>query len=835
MKKKAGGLADNLFNSPMVYPSPREIELRKGFFEIGDEDGVVIGAPTEASEEDLKLARFWAAEVSDRHGIGLGTLRMDRLPEKGRRAILLGAMSNRLVRDACERLGLVEAVRGTGAEGYVLDVTRDLALVAGYDEAGAFRGLQSLRQLLSGGPVVGRRGRQAPQALIRCARARDWPHLPFRGVRLYLPGRESIAFFKRFLRDFMALYKFNKIVIEVNAAMRLDRHPELNAGWLEFAKEMNYTRRLRPAGPGGQFQDSAHHDTGDFGVIEKEEVADLVRYARDLHIEVIPEIPSLTHAYYLLTRRRDLAEIAAAEWPDTYCPLAPGTYDLLFDVMDEYIEVMRPKTVHIGHDEWRMPADVCPRCKDRDYRELLIEDIRRIHGHLAAKGIRTAMWGDHFIESVRGKGLQPKTTSEGYSYRLPGALTPEQVKDRIPKDILVFNWFWDENGKGGRGEANDVKLEEWGFEQVYGNMAPALGGQNYGRRTARRGVLGGAPSSWAASREFNFGKDMVYPFLGCAQLLWGVDWPPEDRLSQVVQSLMPVVRRNLSGKTAPSQDGDPVEPIDLSKSVSLLAGDGRFGFDPAQLCAGEVSVGEGRFVLPGGKSRATSARGVLSVVVKKTALSPGAGAEAISTTPPAIHDPRSTIHDPRFTIPSLNADVSSLLFLHACEFPAGNARAFFSIYNFADSADLLGWYEVAYEDGLIETIPLRYGVNICEWQWARGHDPACLCYEADPVECGIGGGGDGGSGRGSADGSGRAKSVTLWAYEWTNPRFGKTIKGIRLRGAAGFHPAQMPKEARGARGIPEKDNAVYWAALSAVKARPVRRVDKTGQDREPDE
>ena len=42
---------------------------------------------------------------------------------------------------------------------------------------------------------------------------------------------------------------------------------------------------------------------------------------------------------------------------------------------------------------------------------------------------------------------------------MPGALTPQQVKDLIPKDILIFNWFWqDVRAADGRGEPNDIKL-----------------------------------------------------------------------------------------------------------------------------------------------------------------------------------------------------------------------------------------------------------------------------------------------------------------------------------------------------------------------------------------
>ena len=54
----------------------------------------------------------------------------------------------------------------------------------------------------------------------------------------------------------MALYKYNKLIVELNGAMRLDRHPEVNAGWIDLFKDLRYSRRDRSTGPHGEYQDS---------------------------------------------------------------------------------------------------------------------------------------------------------------------------------------------------------------------------------------------------------------------------------------------------------------------------------------------------------------------------------------------------------------------------------------------------------------------------------------------------------------------------------------------------------------------------------------------------
>jgi hypothetical protein len=662
-----------------VFPQPQEIAARESSFLLAPDSRIVV--PVDASASDLALALLFQGELAERHLLGVPIERRDILPG-GHPVILIGGPRNPLVAEYCRRHNVAGVTR---PEGYVLHVSADAVVVAGADDAGSFYGLQSLRQLVE-------------RRRIRGVLIRDWPNKPFRALRIYLPGHDNIAFFKRFIGDFAALYKFNRLFLEVNGAMRLERHPEVNAGTLELARDLALTRRERPSGPRQQFQDSANYDAADGGLLEKEEVADLVEWARRNYLEVIPEIPSLTHSYYLLARHRELAEIAGAEWPDTYCPSNPASRALLFDVLDEYIEVMKPALVHVGHDEWRIPIDACPRCMGKDYRELFAADVREIRAYLARKKIGMSMYADHLVPELRGDPEGTAGSPGGYNYRTPGGLSEAQVRDLIPKDILLVNWTW-VDGARGQGEEVDRKFARLGFQQVYGNLTPAI--RNYGRRSGLPGVIGGGPASWGATTEFNIGKNLIYEFAGCANLLWSTHWPDEAELTRRVQALMPSIRRNLAGRALPSEEGDPVTP-------APLAG------------AGPVTVatrGDGR-----------------------------AGA------------PQSAV------VARLAADPSSIIFEHACARKSTNAAAYEYVYNYDDTADLLGWYEVEYEDGLVTTIPIRYGVNILESGW-RGEGGIC-CYRCDPRAL--------------------APGRTCFAYEWVNPRFGKRVREIRLKGSRGF-------------------------------------------------
>jgi hypothetical protein len=589
-----------------------------------------------------------------------------------------------------------------------------------------------------------------------------------------MPGKDNMPFFKRFMRDFMAAYKFNTLILEASTCMRYDRHPEINAGWIEFSKDMQYCRMSeRPSGPRGEIQNSPDVDAGDGKIVEKADVADVVRYARQLHIDVIPDIPSLSHSYYLLTQHRELAEIPNARWPDTYCPSNPETSKLLFDVLEECIEVMKPKMVHIDHGEWWVPVDVCLRCKGVACAELYARDVNKIYDYLRKRKIEVGLWGDSLIEAANGKCGRMEVLANGYSYKRAGALSEQDVKKLIPKDIVVFNWSWEDATKVSgeektQGEKNDMLVEEMGFKQVYGNLLANI--QNWGNRSSRPNVLGGAPSSWAATAEFNFGKDIIYDFIGCANLLWSTHWPQQNELSRMVQERMPQIRESFRGTAEPSSEGEPVIAVDITQYCNVSADEKILEQSLSEMRYGEVKSGRRVFNL----IDANTNEGKLAMMV-------GTEGENKSLLPREVNGIK------------IGKDVSSLIFLHACAKPARNEYSYRYLYNYPDTADLLGWYEVIYEDGLFVTVPIRYGWNILEWEQSEGK---CL-YGGDSVNCSM---------------PGEAKAITFYAFEWVNPRFGRKIIEVNLKGSSGFY------------GFDEviKDNAVVTAAISAVLPRTAR-------------
>lgn len=760
------GKADAI-EQPLIFPIPQQLTATGESFEA--DETVTILLPLNASEKDKALARMLIKEFSNKYGIALLIKQVASIPSKGK-FVVMGTMENSFVKKYCNENKLSVTKQSPGPEGYILEVNKNSVFIGGYDDAGAFFGLQSLRQLMTAG-----KGK-----IIQGIKVKDWPNLPFRAIRLYVPGPDNIPYFKRFLSDFMALYKYNKVIIEFNC-MRLDRHPEVNTGWQEFVKYMQYSRSNSTEGVRGEEKNSSHYDAGDGFVIEKETVRDLVKYANDNFLEVIPEIPSLTHAYYLLTKHPELAEYPGDTWPDTYCPSNPESYKLMFDVYDEYMEVLKPKMVHIGHDEWwGAPTQVCPLCKGKDYSKLFAGDVQKIHSYFAKKGIRIGMWGDYLLESVREKGTQKRTSSTGVKYETPGALPPAVVKEMIPKDILISNWFWID-------EEKEKELNDMGFTQLYGNFTPNI--SNWKERTKKIKVAGGAPSSWAMTNEFNFGKDLMLDFLGCANLMWSSHTIEPLDLPAVVWEMIPSIRASLRGRRIPSEDDNAVEPINISSHFNLSKQSKLFDVNLVNMATGEVHKGPKIFKL------------AATTVNENCVVAAGVEGKEKTMLPASIKGI------------AINEDVSSLIFLHASALPAGNQKAYFNIPNMFDSPDLLGWYEVVYEDGLKEIIPIQYGVNILEWnpggeksldtlEGETGAPQKAYCYEADPVDCSFRKG---------------SNSPTFFSFEWINKRYGKVIKEVHLYGSVRYQALQQNYGTVETK--PMESNAILLAGISKVKKR----------------
>ena len=517
----------------------------------------------------------------------------------------------------------------------------------------------------------------------------DAPAVPVRGVHLYLPSREDIPFFRRFVSRFLAPLHFNTVFLEVGGGMRFDRHPEINRGWEKFARWV-FEHHARPAGPNGRFQDSAHAELAGGSFLEKDEVRSLAEWTRSCGLEVIPEIPSLTHAYYLAAGHREIAELPEALWPDAYCPSNPLSREILFDVMDEYIEAIRPGMVHIGHDEWRAPA-LCPKCGNRAP-ELFAEDVCAIHRHLADRNIRTAMWADGLLPF--GDGTSTWTCI-----------------DSIPNDIFLLHWGWQ------FGDFLD-RLSARGFRMILGNFNAQMTDAEWEKNMADPNMLGAEISSWVGMNRNRFAVDgTVWQMLYGANYLWrGRKLRLEDA-DAMASELLPQIAGSLEETPSPSCCRGTVSvPVDLSSVlyvVSLVKSDAmEWAVD--SLKPGYRKWRNVNWVVPdpwqcGNKKCVLAARPSLSIRQEKnTARS--IFSEAISFD--------SETYPEKIRIP-LARKVKGLLFFH---FASKSGLRKNMPYQTVDEPDPLEWcsrigcYRICHASGAEEVIDLHLGLNIDDFK-----------------------------------------------------------------------------------------------------------------------
>lgn len=706
---------------PLVWPIPQEITVRQDALAL---DRAVLVAPAEARESDLGPLHLFADMVADDYGLVIPVVR-GAVPE-GRLPIR--------IRVAGKRGGGRTPRDLPGAEGYKLRVTAEGAEAVGRDRRGAQYAAATMMQLIE------RRGR----ALVaRGAEVRDWPYKPVRMVHLYLPGEEHLAYARRYLRDFLVRYKYNGVFLELGGGVRLRGRPELAQGWRRFVDELRaigdtgpiYGEHC-PLGPGRRFSASVHTHLADGRYLEPDDLRLLCDWARQWDLEVVPEIQSLSHAYYLACTYPEIAELKEADFPDTYCPCNPKSYDILFDVMAAYIELMKCGSVHIGHDEWRA-AGLCPVCSQQDTGVLFGEDVVRIASWLRERGLGVWMWGDHLVPKHNGRRRSHDNGKVWYDH--PSTEAAAEIIARGAPYITVLNWSWYLGQQDG-----DRVIADLGFQQIFGNFRHR-GFPDWEGRSADPSVLGAEVSSWCAWDDFELGMIHYPDALYSANAMWSREWPEPSVAEAAVAARLPKLRdRMRRGWNKPRLWSEATAPerkrvLSILPAVNAPArGD---GWDLTGLRAGPQEAGGVPYEL----------------------LDPAGGEGRVGVVVERLQKPGDRYPHASAEIP-IGGKYGSLIFWQVATARGGRpAHAGDGTNHPREAAELLGWYEIRFRDGLTRAAEIRFHENAGAWD--EGH---ALLYYAREVEAGS-----------LPDG----RPLVVWGLEWTNPRPEVGIESVVVRGA----------------------------------------------------
>ena len=291
---------------------------------------------------------------------------------------------------------------GYPAEGYLLRVESGRILIESSDGAGAFYALQTLLQLLpadclSDGPVRG------VDWVLPAVDIEDAPRFPYRGMHLDCCLHFfDVDFLKKYI-DVMAFHKVN----------RFHWHLTEDQGWrLEIKKYPLLTEKgqWRKETVIGSLSSGVYDGTPYGGYYTQEQVRELVQYAAERYVTIIPEIELPGHALAAIACYPELScgledhYETATKWgvfKQVYCP-KEETFAFLEDVFDEVIDLFPSELIHIGGDEcpkasWKQ----CPHCQALIRREGLKDEfelqswfIQRMEKYINAKGRQIIGWDE---------------------------------------------------------------------------------------------------------------------------------------------------------------------------------------------------------------------------------------------------------------------------------------------------------------------------------------------------------------------------------------------------------------------------------------------------------
>ncbi len=409
-----------------VVPLPENLVPGSGAFALSRSTRILVTEP--ASSEIMQVADYLAQRL---HAATGGTFKPERTdaPEKG---------TIRFVSDP-----------RFGNEGYHLIVTADSIDLRAKGGQGLFYAVQTLRQLM---PLeLETEGRaQGPSWSVPAVEIEDSPRFRYRGLHLdtarhFFPP----AFIKRYV-DEMAMYKFNTfhwhLTDDQGWRIEIKKYPKLTevGGWRK--ETLVGHDREQPH----KF-DGVRHG----GYYTQQDIKDIVQYAKDRFVTIIPEIEMPGHARAALAAYPELActkgpfEVAA-EWgifEDIFCPTAK-TFGFLEDVLTEVLKLFPSQYIHIGGDEvrkvrWKESQEaqrVIKREKLRNEEELQSYFVRRMTNFLGKKGRRVIGW-DEILEG----GLAPEATVMSWRGFEGGIEAAKQGHDVImtPEDYVYLDHYQD--------------------------------------------------------------------------------------------------------------------------------------------------------------------------------------------------------------------------------------------------------------------------------------------------------------------------------------------------------------------------------------------------------
>lgn len=413
---------------------------------------------------------------------------------------------------------MVDAQNAKSDEAYRLNISDRQIQITASTNIGLFYGLQSLLQIALTNSTAN--GFRVQQGTIQ-----DSPRYPWRGLMLdesrHFFGKEKV----KQLLDWMAIYKLNKFHWHLT-----DSH-----GWrLEILKYP----KLTTVGGIGNFHDS----NAPVAFYTQTDIKEIVRYAADRFIEVIPEIDMPGHASAANRAYPEFSGGGSEKYPEfTFNPGKEATYSFLTDILREVTQLFPSQFIHLGGDEvhfgnqqWNTNPDVQALMKKQQLKDLQAVEfyfINRMTDSIASLGKTMIGWDEIVTSGV------PKEKSVVMWWRHD---KPDQLKQALekgyqtvlcPRIPLYFDFVQHASHQSGRFWAKDYAPFEkiLAFDQLYGSLIE-------GHRDLIKGIQANVWTETIHSGErLDF---MVYPRIAAlAEAAWSPQKPLDSR--EFMQRLQP--------------------------------------------------------------------------------------------------------------------------------------------------------------------------------------------------------------------------------------------------------------------------------------------------------
>ena len=294
--------------------------------------------------------------------------------------------------------------KALGEEEYQLDVTKKGVVIKGGSEKAVFYGLQSLRQVVFHSKGNGKK------VAVECMTVKDKPHFGYRGGMLDVCRHIfSVDDVKKYI-DILALHKVNSfhwhLTEDQGWRIEIKKYPELT----KVGSMRSETAIYKTNPKTGRTMISGYDGKPHGGYFTQEQVRDIVRYAAERYIDVIPEIDMPGHMVAALAT---YPELGCTKGPyevrktwgiakDILCAGRESTFEFVEGVLEEVLALFPSKYIHIGGDEapkhrWK----VCPDCQKRiqeeglkDEHELQSYFMKRVEKFLAKNGRNMIGWDE---------------------------------------------------------------------------------------------------------------------------------------------------------------------------------------------------------------------------------------------------------------------------------------------------------------------------------------------------------------------------------------------------------------------------------------------------------